>query len=218
VSKQALKIEQFSSRMRQFSFNLTALKVLAAYCKDHPNKPGILLYDNTKTQPMDPYLWRVREKDKLLGFFKRFSLHGIVLVNVTQQHYSYLGRYVNGTMLSINIDKEKNGLHVPYLISVILMMEEVQKDYLKNFNQPSVDAQIEEIKTKLEDSAQIVQSSSEDNSLQITKPSENKDDFSATLNTADFFKNQRQVSFKDLPIDLQELILRDTPQTNQQTL
>jgi hypothetical protein len=215
MSKESVSIEKYKGRYRKFGLNLTALKVLCTYVKDHPNKSGILLYDNTKKNTVDPVLLRMREKDKIKELFSTFSLYGIVLVNTNKEKYLYMGRYVNGTLISIEVDKEIKGKHIPLLVSVIMMLEKVEEDFNKTYKEP----QLEKLSSAVSDITDIEPKTIVENLEKIenvntanTIPQEINS--IESLKDFDFSQMRRNMTFHDLPPDLQKVIKETIPFPN----
>jgi len=215
MSKESVSIEKYSGRYRKFGLNLTALKMLCIYVKDHPNKGGILLYDNTKKTTVDPVLSGIKEKDKIKELFSRFSLYGIVLVNTNKDKYFYMGRYVNGTMLSIEVDKEIKGKHIPLLVSVVIMLEKVEEDFNKTYKKPNLvnlSPAISDITDVEQENIVKEEEKIEEKSIVDSIPQEISS--VEALKDFDFNQMRRNMTFSDLPPDLQKVIKETIPFPN----
>jgi hypothetical protein len=215
MSKESISIEKYSSKYRKFGLNLTALKMLCIYVKDHPNKGGILLYDSTKNTVVDPVLSRIKEKEKIKKLFSSFSLYGIVLVNTNKDKYFYMGRYVNGTMLSIEVDKHKNEKHVPLIVSVVEMLEKVEEDFIKTYKNPNM----EKIVSTTSDATDMLEQTiikkeemiGDLGSVNLVQQEESNTE---VLKDFDFNQMRRNMTFNDLPSNLQKVIKETIPFSN----
>lgn len=210
----SITIEEYSSKYRHFGLNLTALKTLSIYCKDHPNKGFVMLYhpDNKSPLYVDPHIRPLREKERIYKCFASMSLFGIVLFNTDKDHYNFAGKYINGVMLNIQIKKTINGGHVPYLVAVVKMLEEVEKDFRSKKNNAAPAIKIEEEEVVSDPLSQIVNAVKSEKSTEadvsrlagmlLNKsllPAEHSEEFNID-------RMHRKTTFSSLPDNIQQAI------------
>lgn len=192
MSEAALPIAHIARTYRNLGLNLSAVEALAAFCVNHPRKNDVLLKKLQRFDLVDPYLFRFKEGKAIATVFKKMSIYSMFLVNSDKDKYVFMGKYLNDTMLNVEISKYNREYYpLDYInikVAVVFALKKIQED----------------LKKERKEHQRIIDL---DTTSDVKETGSNVD----TSLISDHFSAARQTSFSDLPSDLRDLVLKTIP-------
>lgn len=217
MKTKAWEVTDFASVYKALGLNLTSVLALRYYCEKHPMKTDVLMNKVPAIFTVDPILSRMKESKSLEAMFKKLSVYSFFLANSDKEHYAFIGKFQNDTMLNVQVGKKVKNRYVNLTIACVLAAQQIAK-------QISEERKMQEDKKDLikhQDSEQVYEDilpssyadTSEVQDAPIVANEVLMDQAPAANISPEMMKSltmsKSNMTFKDLPLDLQRTIERD---------
>ena len=221
MKTKAWETTDFAATYKTLGLNLSAVQALRYYCEKHPMKTDVLMSKIPDMFTVDPILLRMKDSEPLQALFKQMSVYSFFLASTDKQHYAFIGKYHNDTMLNVSIDKQYKGRYVNMTLACVFaardILAQVREENKKRLQRLDLNLSTEE--DIVETPVYANEGSPDDNLVQDT-PIVAKEviaESAPTQSTQSIPREMMQqfnmprsnMTFKDLPLDLQKTIERD---------
>ena len=221
MKTKAWEVTDFASVYKVLGLNLTSVLALRYYCEKHPMKTDVLMNKVPAIFTVDPILSRMKESKSLEAMFKKLSVYSFFLASTDKQHYAFIGKYQNDTMLNVSIDKQYKGRYVNMTLACVFaardILAQVREENKKRLQRLDLNLSTEE--DIVETPVYANEGSPDDHLVQdipivanevIAESAPTQSTQSIPPEMMQQFNMPRSnMTFKDLPLDLQKTIERD---------
>lgn len=221
MKAKAWEVTDFAATYKSLGLNLSAVQALRYYCEKHPMKTDILMNKVPASFTVDPILLRMKDSQSLQALFKQMSVYSFFLASTDKNHYAFIGKYQNDTMLNVSIDKQYKGRYVNMTLACVF----AAKDILAQVRAENK-AKLQKLDLShptVEDTPVFVNEAPSKEDLVQDRPIIANEVVVEGVEGAaaqsipeeimqQFNKPRGNMTFKDLPLDLQKMIERDFQQ------
>jgi hypothetical protein len=161
----------------------------------------------------------MKENKPIEAMFKNLSIYSYFLANSSKEHYAFIGKFQNDTMLNVQVNKQLNGRYVNMTIACVLaakkIKEQINKERIHHTERLDLNSVSEdrELKEQVRVSSFDEPSEKETPIIASEVLTEDAPTSSAQNIPPDmmqqFNMSRSNLTFKDLPFDLQKIIERD---------
>lgn len=221
MKTKAWDVTDFASTYKTLGLNLSAVQALRYYCEKYPMKTDVLMNKVPADFTVDPVLSRMKDSKSLEALFTQMSVYSFFLASTDKNHYSFIGKYQNDTMLNVSIDKEYKGRYVNMTLACVFaardILAQVREENKKRLER--LDLSPSMVEDTVETPVYANEGSPDDSLVQdapiianevIAEGAPTESTQSIPPEMMQQFNMPRQnMTFKDLPADLQKTIQRD---------